>query len=169
MDATIRAERLESDTEALSNGTQEREGLIMLSHEILIRDSLPKDVAVLTIGPDAPLKTAMSIMMLEGVEQLPVVSARSKSKVLHGYVGWNTIGESYALGKEPQKVRDCMTKKGLAVVYDNTPLLNVVAVIGRKGFIVVRNEEDEFCGVITRGDVVRYLNEMFKPFARAPI
>jgi len=135
------------------------------SYELLIRDFIPKDIEVLTIGPDAPLDRAMALMMMEGVDQLPVVAVEKNKKAIKGYIGWQTIGESYALGKEPQKVRDCMTKKGLAVVYDSKPLLNVVSVIGKKGFIVVRNEQDEFCGVITRGDVVRYLNEMFKPFA----
>jgi len=68
-----------------------------------------------------------------------------------------------SLGKKLMKVREIMhTGEEIPIVYPNTSLKNTVLVISEKGFgatFVVDSEEGNLIGIITDGDLRRFINK----------
>lgn len=116
----------------------------------------------LTINNDAPLKEAISKMLLNNYSQLPVVSG---PKNCIGYISWETIGHRLVCGEVDLEamVKDYVDPE-IAVIKDSTPLLKAIKKIYEHDFVVVINDVKDICGLVTTYDISSTFLEITEPF-----
>jgi len=135
-------------------GEKERHGdlrdLITRRHE---------EHAVVTVGPDEPLLTALSRMKLYDVSQLPVVD---EDQNIVGIIDEEDVLLG-VYGREDRfhaPIRNAMTRN-LSIVAPNTPLEELMPVF-RRGMVAIVKDEDTFLGLITRMDLLNHLRRRMK-------
>ena len=116
----------------------------------------------LTINNDAPLKDAISKMLLNNYSQLPVISG---PKNCIGYISWETIGQKLVCGEVDLEamVKDYVNQE-IAVIKDDTPLLKAIKQIYEHDFAVVVNNARDICGLVTTYDISSTFLEITEPF-----
>ncbi len=116
----------------------------------------------LTINNDAPLRDAISKMLLNNYSQLPVVSG---PKSCIGYISWETIGKNLVTGSvdADAMVKDYVNRE-IALIRDDTPLLKAIKKIYEHDFVVVVNGSKDICGLVTTYDISSTFLEITEPF-----
>lgn len=112
-----------------------------------------------TITRDASVKEAISIMMMYDFSQLPVLSGK---KDVDGLISWRAIGRALALGKQCEKVSDCMEE--VHVLELEAPLFNSVRVILEKEVVLVKKRDKTICGILTATDIGQQFLTLSEPF-----
>ncbi|XVQ86495.1 CBS domain-containing protein [Microbispora siamensis] len=126
---------------------------------LLVRDIPSANREVVSVPPDATLAQARAMMMSHGYSQLPVIT---DGGVLIGTVSWERIGH----------IQVSMPNAELADVIDphpnivklNEELLKKIPTIYDAGFVLVRNHEEDICGIVTTADLTEQFRLLAEPF-----
>lgn len=114
------------------------------------------------INNDAPLRDAISLMMMNNFSQLPVIT---NPKNCIGYISWETIGEKLVSGnvKIDAMVKD-YTDSNITIIKDDMPLLHAIKKIYKYDFVIVMNKERDICGLVTTSDISSEFLQITEPF-----
>ncbi|WP_194238559.1 CBS domain-containing protein [Streptomyces spongiae] len=102
--------------------------------------------------------TAMTIMVLRGYSQLPVLDADGR---LRGVVSWESIGR--ARMADPGAGLEAATVRGQEADRSDD-LLDWVGTIQQFGFVVVRDHDHRVCGLVTASDLTVQFGTRVRPF-----
>ena len=111
-----------------------------------------------SVKPDDRLRTATTLMQMNDYSQLPVMDESD----VKGIVSWESIGSRLAMGHDCKIVRDCMDIV-VPEVGAKDPLFSAIAVMQRRGYVLVRGEEQEITGIITWGDITDQFDRLARP------
>lgn len=115
---------------------------------------------LVTIGPDAPLEEAVTIMLRHDYSQLPVMT---NERDIRGVVSWDSIGPAMTLGQPmPRFVRECMRQH--VEVKDTDSLFQVINRIIESSYVLVRNERRTVSGILTTTDLSQQFQDLAEPF-----
>jgi CBS domain-containing protein len=115
---------------------------------------------LITIGPDAPLEEAVTLMLRHDYSQLPVMT---NERDVRGVVSWDSIGPAMTLGQPmPQFVRECMRPH--VEVKDTESLFQVINRIIESSYVLVRNEQRAISGILTTTDLSQQFQDLAEPF-----
>ncbi|MFF3375438.1 CBS domain-containing protein [Streptomyces sp. NPDC002680] len=119
-------------------------------------DSANRMPASVRIG-DA-LKTAMTIMVLRGFSQLPVLDADGR---LRGVVSWESIGRAHMA--DPQASLEAATVRGQEADRSDD-LLDWIGTVQQSGYVLVRDHDHKVCGLVTASDLTVQFGTRVRPF-----
>lgn len=114
----------------------------------------------LSVQPDARLECATTLMMQNDFSQLPVMQSEH---TLKGFISWETIGEARMTGENPEYVRDAMATNP-EVIDADVPLIDAVAAIERRQFVLVRGLKNKIHGPVTATDIADQFRQLAEPF-----
>lgn len=115
---------------------------------------------LITIGPDASLQEAVTLMLRHDYSQLPVMT---NERDVRGVVSWDSIGPAMTLGQPiPQFVRECMRPH--VEVKDTDSLFQVINRIIESSYVLVRNERRVISGILTTTDLSQQFQDLAEPF-----
>jgi CBS domain-containing protein len=112
-----------------------------------------------SIAPDAPLREAVTLMMLHDVSQLPVMQGE---RTVKGLISWKTIGSRLALGAGGEMVRDFM--EAAAEISADASLFAAIRTIVDRQYVLVRDSEQRISGIVTTTDVSLRFQQLAEPF-----
>jgi CBS domain-containing protein len=112
-----------------------------------------------TISPDAPLQEAVTLLMLHGFSQLPVMQG---DRTVKGMISWQSIGSRLALGTGGEAVRDFM--EAAAEISADTSLFAAIRTIVDRQYVLVRDAENRISGIVTTTDVSLRFQQLAEPF-----
>ncbi|MER6843787.1 CBS domain-containing protein [Streptomyces platensis] len=104
------------------------------------------------------LGTAMTIMVLRGYGQLPVLDADGR---LRGVVSWESIGR--ARMADPGADLQTATVRGQEADRSDD-LLDWIGTIQQSGYVLVRDHDHKVCGLITASDLTVQFGTRVRPF-----
>jgi CBS domain-containing protein len=112
-----------------------------------------------TIAPDAPLHEAVTLLLLHGFSQLPVMQG---DRTVKGMITWQSIGSRLALGTGGEAVRDFM--ETAAEISADTSLFAAIRTIVDRQYVLVRDPENRISGIVTTTDVSLRFQQLAEPF-----
>jgi CBS domain-containing protein len=115
--------------------------------------------APITVGPDTTISEAITLMMKHDFSQLPVISGE---RTVKGIISWKSLGKPLAMGKRCTAVREAM--QPVHVVELETSLFEAVGIIAKHDCVLVRDESNKICGIMTAYDVSEIFVELGEPF-----
>lgn len=113
----------------------------------------------ISVGPDATLAEAITLMMVNDFSQLPVMTNERSVK---GAISWKTIGSKLALGKSPKWVRDVMNPH--PEISSDASLFTAIRIIVEHDFALVRAADQKISGIITTSDLSLQFEQLSEPF-----
>jgi predicted transcriptional regulator len=117
------------------------------------------NAGVVPVAPDAPLRSAITLMMARDFSQLPVMIGEREVK---GVISWKSIGSRLTLGHDGSTVRALMDQaqevKAEASIFDAIPL------IIKNDYVLVRGEENKITGIVTASDLSLQFRTLTEPF-----
>lgn len=117
-------------------------------------------LTLVTVGPDAPLEQAVTLMLRHDYSQLPVMT---NERDVRGVVSWDSIGIALTLGQPaPRFVRECMHPH--VEVKDTDSLFQVINRIIESSYVLVRNEQRVITGILTTTDLSQQFQDLAEPF-----
>ena len=111
------------------------------------------------VPPDATVKEATTIMLLNDWAQLPVMTSDREVK---GMFSWKSLGSRLALGNHCNHVRDCMDPYYEISV--NAPLFEAIHSIVEHDCVLVRALDRKVCGIVTTADLSMQFAQLGEPF-----
>lgn len=115
----------------------------------------------LYITPDTTIQEAVTLMLHNNYSQLPVMTSTYFSGV-HGIVSWTSIGRLIALGRPPQKARDCIDS--LKTVSEDDNIFDVARDVARHSCVLVVRHRAEVLGFVTSSDLTEQFGALLEPF-----
>ncbi len=117
-----------------------------------------------TIGPDELIRTASKIMSERGIGGLPVV----KDSSLAGIITETDVSRFFSDGmKGIYRIRDLM-EKNYQVISPNTNLKKVAKLIAGGSRVLVVEENGNYVGMITEGDIALWEPSLAKKYVLIP-
>lgn len=117
-------------------------------------------LTLVTVGPDAPLEQAVTLMLRHDYSQLPVMT---NERDVRGVVSWDSIGPAMTLGQPaPRFVRECMRPH--VEVKDTDSLFQVINRIIESSYVLVRSEQRSITGILTTTDLSQQFQDLAEPF-----
>lgn len=113
-----------------------------------------------TVGRDAPITEAITLMLMHDFSQLPV---KQNERKVHGFVSWKSIGSCTAISEGPEFVRDCLDKNVEVLKFD-LPLFEAVNIIIRKEAVLIRGADEKITGLVTTSDISEQFMTLSSPF-----
>lgn len=113
------------------------------------------------VANNTPLSQATTLMMIHHYSRIPVTQNGLRGTI--GYLSWRSIGEARANGVTSDCVKDYIDKD-VVILNKETPLLEAIHKVYKKGFILVENEKKELCGIVTTQDISTQFLIWTKPF-----
>jgi CBS domain-containing protein len=114
---------------------------------------------VTSVGPDAILKEAVTLMMATGYSQLPVMTGE---RSLKGIISWKSIGSRLALGQSAAIVSSLM--ENAYEVSAETSIFEAISDIVRYGYVLVRGRDNKITGIVTASDLSLQFRTLTEPF-----
>lgn len=111
------------------------------------------------VAPDAPLSTAVTLMMANDFSQLPVTTSEREVK---GVVSWNSIGSRLSLGCAGKFVREVMDSH--QEIKSQASIFQAIPVIVQHGYVFVRGEDGRLTGIVTASDLSLQFQQLAEPF-----
>jgi CBS domain-containing protein len=145
--------------ESAPEAAEQDEQLVLPQVAWLVRDVPSATGSIEYIHPSATLEQAQQIMMENGFSQLAVMTGPTELK---GAVSWEGIAKA--------RVANASVSLGNAidrfpkVVYADQELLDQLDVIYAAGFVFVRDQDDNICGIITNADLTSQFADLTIPF-----
>lgn len=115
--------------------------------------------ALVSVKPDAPVREAITLMLLHDFSQLPVM--RTNWDCL-GFISWKSIGHEAFFGAT-LTVRDCLRKGHEECGVDDN-LFEVIDRIIRNEVVLVRGANRSVLGVLTTTDLAIAFRALSEPF-----
>jgi len=113
-----------------------------------------------SINRDAPLRDAVTLMLLHDYSQLPVMP---NDHSVQGLISWKSVGNVQALGRRCEFVRDCMDTE-VAILKADFPLVSALDLIAKREVVLVRSRQQVITGIVTTADVSLQFKELAEPF-----
>ncbi|MFF3290681.1 CBS domain-containing protein [Streptomyces sp. NPDC003023] len=104
------------------------------------------------------LRSAMTLMVLRGYSQLPVLDEDDR---LRGVVSWESIGRARMSDPEAGLAAATVTAREADRSDD---LLDWIPEVQRNGYILVRDHDHKVCGLITAADLTVQFGTRVRPF-----
>ncbi|MFF2023009.1 CBS domain-containing protein [Streptomyces sp. NPDC058171] len=104
------------------------------------------------------VKTAMTLMVLRGYSQLPVLDPDGR---LRGVVSWESVGRAHLA--DPRADLKAATVRGLEADRSDD-LLNWIGAIQESGYVLVRDHDHKVCGLVTASDLTVQFGTRVRPF-----
>lgn len=115
---------------------------------------------LVTIGPDAPLEQAVTLMLRHDYSQLPVMT---NDRDVRGVISWESIGPAMTMSNPvPRFVRECMRPH--VEVRDTDSLFHVINRIIDSSYVLVRDESRIIKSILTTTDLSRQFQDLAEPF-----
>ncbi len=115
---------------------------------------------LVSIGPDASLEEAATIMLRHDYSQLPVMT---NERNVRGVISWDTIGLAIVLGQPaPRFVRECM--RACAEVRSTDSIFRVINQIIDSSYVLVRDERNVVVAILTTTDLSQQFQDLAEPF-----
>jgi len=111
------------------------------------------------VGPDTTIAEAITLMMKQDFSQLPVISG---GRTVKGVITWKSLGKRLAMGKKCKAARDAM--EPVHVIDLETSLFEAVGLIAKHDCVLVKDESNRVCGIMTSYDVGETFAELGEPF-----
>mgnify|MGYP001767853371 CR=1 FL=1 len=112
-----------------------------------------------SIGQDAPLSEAITLMLSRDFSQLPVMQGAREVK---GVVSWYSIGSRLSLGKACATVRDCMEPH--FEIRADSSLFDAIAIIVQHQYVLIRDSQNAISGIVTSSDLSLQFRQLAEPF-----
>ncbi|MEZ5993596.1 MAG: CBS domain-containing protein [Planctomycetota bacterium] len=135
-----------------------KEGSTPLDHVPRVGDLAAASQDPVYVAKEDPIGKALGLMIEHDYSQLPVmrVSGRGKSSSsgtrLDGYISWRSVGEAFALGKEPKFVSHCMKAK-VPTLTPETRLTAAIELVIREQFVMIERRDGKVTGPVTLTDL----------------
>lgn len=113
----------------------------------------------LFVRPDAPLKEAITQMMLNGFSQLPIMQSE---RVVKGIISWESIGSRQVLGGEGALVKDCASSA--EIISADTSLFAAIDRIVANQYVLIRDAQNKISGIVTTSDLSIQFHQLAEPF-----
>ncbi|AXK38138.1 CBS domain-containing protein [Crenobacter cavernae] len=115
---------------------------------------------LVTIGPDATLEEAATLMLRHDYSQLPVMT---NERDVRGVVSWESIGPAMTLSQPtPRFVRECMRPQVEVKTTDS--IFQVINRIIESSYVLVRDERRVVVGILTTTDLSQQFQDLAEPF-----
>ncbi len=114
---------------------------------------------VFSVGPDAPLSEAVTLMMSRDFSQLPVMTGE---RSVRGVISWMSIGSRLALGRSGTLVKDLMQQAH--EVRADTSIFDAIPLIVRHSYVLVRSDSQKVTGIVTASDLSLQFRTLTEPF-----
>ncbi|MFC5953567.1 CBS domain-containing protein [Streptomyces pratens] len=154
--STGRSPAVQSAAHAAGLLTEEESGTQTVAYRVSNLDSANRMPESVRVGDS--LGRAMTIMVLRGYSQLPVLDADGR---LRGVVSWESIGR--ARMSDPNADLQAATARGQEADRSDD-LLDWIGTIQRSGHLLVRDHEHKICGLITAADLTVQFGTRVRPF-----
>ena len=112
-----------------------------------------------TVGPQATVREAITLMLLHDYSQLPVMQG---TRTIKGAVTWQSIGRHLALGLQCNTVSDCLEEA--TDISTDTSLFAAIPQIVAKQFVLVRDSTSLVTGIVTTTDLSLQFRQLAEPF-----
>ena len=112
-----------------------------------------------SVGPNATVAEAVTLMLLNDYSQLPVMQGE---RTLKGAVTWQSVGTKLALGRACVSVQDCL--EDAVVMESNVSLFSAIPAIVERGFVLVRDGQNSISGIVTTTDLSLQFRQLAEPF-----
>lgn len=112
------------------------------------------------VNQDCTLQEATTLMLMHDFSQLPVMSSIYK---VDGIITWETIGNNLIHGGDKTLVKHFM-KKAVTEISQSMSLFDAVKIIINKEIVLVRNNENAICGLVTATDISEQFITISEPF-----
>jgi predicted transcriptional regulator len=113
----------------------------------------------IAVSPDTQITEAITLMMKYDFSQLPVISGE---RTIKGVISWKSLGKRLAMGRKCSTVRDAM--EPVHVIDLETSLFEAVNLIAKHDCVLVKDEANRVCGIMTSYDVSETFVELGEPF-----
>jgi predicted transcriptional regulator len=114
---------------------------------------------LVSVKPDAPLKEAITLMLINDFSQLPVMQSEH---TLKGVVTWSSLGSKLALGIACRTVAECMDEAN--VTSSETSLFEAIGTIAQYQYVLIRNQQSKISGIVTTSDLSHQFRQLGEPF-----
>lgn len=113
----------------------------------------------LSVGPDATVSEAITLMMKHDFSQLPVIVGE---RTVKGLISWRSLGKRLAMEKKCTLVKDAM--EPVHVIELDTSLFEAIPLIAKYDCVLVRDATSKICGIMTPFDVSQTFVELGEAF-----
>lgn len=113
------------------------------------------------VKPDSTLSEAITKMLTFDYSQLPVMQQEKRN--LKGVITWRSIGSKLALNKNSILVRDLMDQN-YPLISSETSLFKAIPTIIEYDYVLIKNPENEICGIVTACDLSGQFQQLTEPF-----
>jgi CBS domain-containing protein len=132
-----------------------------LPHQSFKIGDLPSArVGLHSVSSNATLAQATHMMWVHNFSQLPVVDGLSD---LHGVVTWSSIATRYATGLQPT-LAEAMVTDSLPIAEVHQELFAHLPAVSEHGYLLVRDNNGDFTGIVTASDITARFEVTAKPF-----
>jgi CBS domain-containing protein len=114
---------------------------------------------VVSVSPNHPIKQAITLMLMHGFSQLPVMQGDREVK---GILTWENIGARLSLGKTCIEARECMTPA--QIISSEKSLFVAIEVIAQYQYVLVQAPDRRITGIVTSADLSRQFQQLTEPF-----
>jgi CBS domain-containing protein len=112
-----------------------------------------------SVRPDDPLETAVTLMLTNDFSQLPVMTSDREVK---GVISWRSLGSRLALGKGMGPVREFMDPS--IEVDSKASLFDVIGQLVQHDYVLVRAADRRVSGIVTSSDLSLQFRQLTEPF-----
>lgn len=113
----------------------------------------------LCISPDAKVSEAITLMLQHDYSQLPVTTS---DRDLKGIISWKSLGSRLALGKQCERVRECM--EAASEIRLDASLFEAIQEIVANECVLVRDGTRKLTGIVTTADLSLQFAQLGEPF-----
>ena len=114
---------------------------------------------VTSIGPEAPLTEAITIMMLNDFSQLPVMT---NERDVRGVITWSEIATRSVLGNPGSRAVDFTVDP--TILDDTNSIFDAIQAVVSRDFILVRDRQRRISGIVTAADLSLQFRALSEPF-----
>ncbi|MGW0333108.1 CBS domain-containing protein [Streptomyces sp. NPDC003011] len=154
--STVRSPAVRSAAHAAVHLAEEETETQTVAYRVSNVDSANRMPESVRVGDS--IGTAMTIMVLRGYSQLPVLDADGR---LRGVVSWESIGR--ARMSDPNAGLQAATVRGQEADRSDD-LLDWIGTIQQSGYVLVRDHDHKVCGLITAADLTVQFGTRVRPF-----
>lgn len=106
------------------------------------------------------LERAETLLLMNNYSQLPVVTGRNK---IEGYISWQTIHSALLHGTKGTSVEDFYSTDYHTFPISST-ILDILQEIERNEFVMLYDEKDCICAILTASDFTKQYMQLVQPF-----
>ncbi len=114
---------------------------------------------IVSVKPDGTLSELITIMMMGGYSQIPVMTSEREVK---GIATWKSIGSRMSLGNNASTAKDVMEPH--QEIRSDTSIFTAIPSIVTHEYVLVRNNSNVISGIITVSDLAIQFRVLTEPF-----